>query len=201
MKDKPNWLRLLDILTFGGLTLLAGVIALYASLATITTPHAKEGLTLLWVVALTFAGIWGRLTWLRKKELDQFTWFPKHGFMVNPGGYLLPSQEIFNKSVEMIIAAWERHFPQASRIVDDGEVIWVWMSKELSEKPNELTGRTVKGFVIAATRTMAVDYDLSGEDWDKTAFRHELGHIIMGEATRDWNQDTHHTFAAANGLP
>ncbi len=201
MKDKPNWLRPLDILTFGGLTLVAVVVAAYSSLATITTPHVREGLTLLWVVALSFAGIWGRLTWLRKKELDQFTWFPKHGFMVNSGGYLLPTQEVFDKSVEVTIAGWEKHFTQASRIVDDGEVIWVWMSKELSENANNLIGRTAKGFTFSATRTMIVDYDLPDEDWDKTAFKHELGHIIMGEATRDWNQDTHHAFAAANGLP
>ena len=138
---KPGWFRLLDLFTFGLGGLASLGLLIYALFAGVQGAHAKEGLCLLAAVGFCFLAIWGKLAYDRKQWQDRFVWYPRYGFMIDPGGYYLPY-----------------------------------------------------------TNSFKVDYDSPVDSLDSTAFAHELGHIIHGNATGQWDQEEHHQFAAAHGL-
>jgi hypothetical protein len=196
---KPTWFRTIDFITIGG----GGVVSLglmaYALIHGVEGKHATEGLILLAVVGIAFLAVWVVFALQRRKWLHQFRWIPEYGFMVNCGGYLLPDSEKFNAAVQRVIAMWFPYHPTARGIVLS-EVNWLWFSKTLNETVSPIATRLCKGLTISATRTMIVDYDNTDDDLSKTAFAHELGHLIRGTATAQWSQSEHHKFAADHGL-
>lgn len=196
---KPVWFRLLDLLTIG----LGGLVSLgllvYALFAGVQGAHAKEGLCLLAVVGFCFIGIWGKFCYDRKKWLSQFVWFPTYGFMISPSKYKLPGPYEIDRNVRKTIDGWAKYHPNAEAIVKS-QVNWVWFDKTLDEQPNELAGRLCNGFAVSNSNAFMVDYDTGAEALEVTAFAHELGHIIHGHATGQWNQEEHHQFAASHDL-
>jgi len=197
---KPVWFRLLDLLTIG----LGGLVSLgllvYALFAGVQGAHAKEGLCLLAVVGFCFIGIWGKFVYDRKKWLSQFVWIPTYGFMISPSKYKLPKPYEINCVIKKTIDGWTPYHPNAEALVK-ARVNWVWFDEKLDQKPDELTGRLSNGYAIGGTNSFKVDYDTGDEPLELTAFAHELGHIIHGNATGQWSQEEHHQFAAAHSLP
>jgi hypothetical protein len=47
---------------------------------------------------------------------------------------------------------------------------------------------------------MAVDFDDPNQPFERTAFEHELGHVIHGFATGTWDLAEHHDFMKKKGL-
>lgn len=197
---KPAWFRPLDFITIaGGGVVSLGLLA-YALLHGVEGKHATEGLVLLAVVGLCFIGMWIVFALQRRKWLSQFVWYPKYGFMVSPGGYMLSNiSSALNLLIKRTIDGWAPYHPNAEAIVR-ARVNWVWFDKTLNETPHELTGKLCKGFAIGNTNSFVVDYDTGTEILEHTAFEHELGHIIHGNATGQWDQAEHHKFAADHGL-
>jgi hypothetical protein len=197
---KPSWFRLVDLLTIG----LGGIVSLglliYAAFSGVQGPHAKEGLCLTAVVGLCFIGIWLVFALQRKKWLSQFIWYPRYGFMVSPGGYLLPHDNyVLDTLIKRTIEGWTPYHPNAEAIVKS-EINWVWFDKTLNETVSPMAGRLCKGFTISGTHCFMVDYDKMTDPLESTAFEHELGHVIHGNATNQWDQAEHHAFAAAHDL-
>lgn len=196
---KPSWFRLIDVLTIG----LGGLVSLgllvYAGCVGAQGAHAKEGMYLTAVVGLCFTGIWLRFALERKKWLDSYTWIPKYGLLVQFNGYAACSIEELLELTEKTILAWTPFHPEARWIVTH-DLLWVSFQLGLNEgRSQNITSRRVKGFVISGTREMCVDYD-GDEKAQLTAYEHELGHIIRGNATKKWDAVEHHYFAAARGL-
>jgi hypothetical protein len=195
---KPSWFRPIDFLSFAlpGVVLIG--LTIYAMIAGADAP--KGGIWGCWLVAFSFVAIWGRFCWLRKKWLDEFTWYPTYGVMMHPGaGYKLPSPEYLDSTIQAIVKKWTVFFPNAeSALLSD--VNWCWFKKNLNETPMNPAGRKVNGFTIPGSHEFEVDYDTDTQNLVQTAFPHELGHVIMGNSTGKWDQDTHHNFMKEHGL-
>jgi hypothetical protein len=196
---KPSWFRLVDLLTIG----LGGIVSLglliYAAFSGVQGPHAKEGLCLTAVTGFCFIGIWLRFVLERKKWLDSYTWIPQYSLLVQFNDYTACSVGDLLELTERTIQAWSTYHPEARWIITR-DILWVSFQKGLNEgKVPNITGRKVKGFVISGTRDVCVDYD-GNEEAQRTAYEHELGHVIRGNATKQWNTAEHHAFAAAHGL-
>jgi hypothetical protein len=199
MKKKPQWFRPIDAVSFLIPIVGASAATIYAMAVGVEGPHAKEGIALCWVVVALFIAIWGVYSYQRKKALDQYRWYPNYGFFVHPGGYQLPPDGVFDGSVFKTIQLWSRFHPNAEQIIQQ-EVIWVFFKKDLDESPRNLAHMKVEGLTVAYSHVMAVDYDHPEDDFNHTAFEHELGHIIHGHATGTWDLAEHHDFAKKNGL-
>jgi hypothetical protein len=197
MKKKPSWFRPIDFMTMAFAGIVVAGLTIYMLVVGYDGP--KSAPYLMATVALGFFAVWGRFCQARKQSLDEFTWYPTYGFMVKPEYYLLPSPVAFDALVKAAIDAWSPYFSNAEQIVQS-EVLWVWFKKDLNENDKNLAHYKVKGLTIDNSFMMEVDYDTSGDDLAKTAFRHELGHVIMGHATGKWDQTVHHAFMREHGL-
>ncbi len=198
-KKKPSWFRKLDFAVLVGIALALVAFTIYASAVGIEGSHATEAIIASYSVAVTFLVIFGRLCLIRKKWLDEFKWYPTYGFMVHPENYKLLDDKAFDDVVSKTISKWSVHYNNAQSVVDE-EVIWVWFKKSLDENANNKANRTVNGLTISFSHTMMVDYDTPSDDINITAFAHELGHLIMGHTTHEWDLETHHKFMGDNGL-
>lgn len=197
---KPHWFRLIDFASIAGLGILSGGVTVYAMSVGVEGPRAREGVVLCWVVTALFFAIWAWFCRARKKWLDEFTWYPAFGIMMHPGdGYVLPSQEECDRVVRLTVDRWSAHFPKAEEVVKE-EVVWCWFRKDLDETARNPARQRVNGLTVAGTHKIMVDYDSDDQALETTAFEHELGHVIMGNATGKWDQTEHHEFAKKNGL-
>ncbi len=190
---KPSWFRWSDLVAFLLPVVGIGVVSLYAMRVGVEGSNAKGGLALCWGVAATFMGIWARICWLRRKALEEFTWFPTYGFMVHGNGYQLPDGKAFDALILKTIQAWAPYHPNAEALVKE-KVVWVYFEKDLDENDKNPAHTKVKGFTFASSHTMVVDFNDPSEPLEKTAFEHELGHVIHGHATGGWNLAEHHQF-------
>lgn len=197
---KPSWFTLLDLLSFGIPTLGVIGVTVYGMIVGFEGPHALQGEILCWVVAASFLAIWGRYTWLKKKSFDEFTWYPTYGFMVHGNGYTLPSSIDLDILVAKTIGLWTPYHPDAQTIVKS-DVNWVYFVKDLNESDTNPTHQKVNGYTFSGTHTMTVNFNNATDPFDKTSFQHELGHVIHGFATGQWDMTEHHQFMAAHGLP
>jgi hypothetical protein len=193
---KPSWFRLIDFLSIAGLGILSGGITIYAMTQHATGPKGWQALC--WVVTGTFLAIWARFAYARKQWLDTFRWYPKHGFMVQYEQLTPYTDAVLDATIEHAIAAWTPYFPAQKMI--EAEVTWVWFKKGLDETALNPAHKKVNGVTLYGSHLIEVDYDTFADDIDKTAFEHELGHVIMGNATGQWDNDTHHAFAREHHL-
>lgn len=202
---KPSWFNWIDLLTIGGGGVVCVAFVIYGLLTGTEGEHATEGLILSGVVGLVFIGIYMRTAWARWALVRSFKWYPR-GFMVkvvgnDPGAYMLPSPSELNEVVDDVMWGWGAHHMSTREILAEGP-IWVYFSRSLLDHlPPELRRIYCNGFTVSGTRVMYVEYDSTYEPLSKTAFAHELGHIIHGNATKQWDQTEHHKFAAERGLP
>lgn len=197
--QKPSWFRWIDFATLGGMSIVSLAVFIYAFTNKITTPHATEGLCLLGTVTLCFAGIYLKFTYDHKKWWGAFTWYPEYGFMINPGKYKLPDYEELNRLIKKTIDAWTPYHPTADSIVRS-EVNWVWFEEDLNTKVRDVVGKLCRGYAIPFSHSMGVDFDTPDDVLESTAFEHELGHIIRGNATGNWDGGEHHKFMREHGL-
>jgi hypothetical protein len=195
---KPVWFRWFDLLTLGLGAAVSFGLLLYAIIAGIDSPHAKEGLCLLAAVGLAFAAIYARFLMLRRAWLKEFTWYPTYGFMIRANGYNLPAPTVVEAIIQLTVDRW-RPYHAAAGILR-AEVNWVNFDRTLNEKVNPFATKLCKGFAVSDTRYMAVDFDTPDDKLEATAFEHEIGHVIRGNATGQWVQAEHHKFAADHGL-
>ncbi len=151
------------------------------------------------LVGVTFATIWVRFALDRKAHLERFRWYPTYGFMVEANGYQLPDDALFDSVVARTIRAWSRFHPDAESIIKR-EVCWAHFHKDLDETPLNPAKQKVEGFTFVGTHVVYVDFDKPDSPLERTAFEHELGHIIRGYATRNWDMNEHHDFVHRNGL-
>lgn len=194
---KPSWFRLIDLvsITFGGFLTIGALI--YALLNKAAGPTGWP-----WVFVATAAGFFGvyfRFAWARKKWLDTFRWYPAYGFMVQCENWKPYSDINFNAAVLDVIAAWSQVHQNTAEVLRR-EIKWVWFKRDLNETPHNPAHQKVKGVTIAGGYSMYVDYDKPDDALSETAFAHELGHVIHGNVTGDWNQENHHKFMAEHNL-
>lgn len=196
---KPSWFKVWDLVSFGIPVVGISALTTYAHIMGVEGKHAGQALALCWVVVAAFVAIYLRLLWMRKETLKQYRWYPHYGFMLRLGEYQLPEEGVLDGLVWKTIQLWSKHHQNAEEIIKSS-INWVSFHQHLNENDKNRAHHKVKGFTVAASHVMAIDYDLPSDPFEKTAMAHELGHVIHGFATSDWNEDHHHEFMRVSGL-
>ena len=197
---RPGPWRLEDALTFGGVSGLVTAVAVYAQVMGSDGP--ASGQTLLWVVSAAFWAIYGVLVWARWRFIASFDLVLPNGMMVRTNGYKAPLVE-FEKELEGVKTLWSPHIPRAAELLRQSRV---WVNFEAKKLK-------LSGFVQETPKLFAGLTSMGGESMrltyfedpvlplSKTAFSHELGHIILGRSTGSWDNTTHHAFMKEHSLP
>lgn len=195
----PHWFKLLDLATFGSLPVISAAVTIWAHVAEATGPKGWQAL--MWVVTAVMLGIYIRVVLLRRSFLKRFTFFGgKYGIMVEAGEYkTVIEQNMISAETDRTIEGWKKIFSNAEEIARK-DYLWVWF------EPGPITrdrGSKVKvnGYTIARGRDMIVGYRAEDQPLERTAYAHELGHVIQGHATGDWTESTHHKRSKDNKLP
>lgn len=196
---KPTWFNWYDFLSIGGLGIVSLGLFIYALVVGIQSSDAKQGYILLAVVSALFLGIYLFWCLARKKEFDKFTWYPTYGFMVrSDGGYPLPSPEALDSLVKKTIDVWTPY--HSAQAILESDTNWCWFEANLNTSTAEV-GFLCKGYTTPNSHKFKVDYDKATDPLESTAFAHELGHVIRGNATGNWDGEEHHKFMKDHGLP
>lgn len=196
---KPQWFRVLDLLTIGSGGLMVIGALIYIAIVGVQSPNAVQGIIGLCVVGLCFIAIYAFYVYNRKKWLDSFEWFPTYNLMIQPNGYVLPASGEIDGVVWKTIQAWKPFHPNAEALLKS-DTNWVYFQIGLNESPVNPARQKVKGLTVAGTHVIEVDFDNATDALESTAFEHELGHIIHGLATGNWDMGEHHRFMEAHGL-
>lgn len=197
--QKPSWFTLRDLVFFGIPIVGISAVTIYAHIVGVEGEHAGQALALCWVVVAAFIAIYLRLLWIRKETLKQYRWYPTYGFMLRYGEYQLPEEGVLDGSVWKTIQLWSKLHPNAEAIVKSN-INWVSFHKHLDENDKNRAHMKVEGYTVAVSHVMAIDYDTPTDAFEKTAFEHELGHVIAGFATNNWDMVVHHEVMKKNGL-
>jgi len=185
---------------------MPAVAAAYAFIHGYEAKHHTEAGVLMVTVPVLMWLLWGRVMYDRKKFLDSCTWLPTYGFMVVPDTrvpeqerYLLPAEQEFDSVVASTVNAWKPFHPEADSLMHRS-VKWLTFRKDLNEVPLTPKIGLVKGLTTGWGTEIFIDYDNRLDVLEKTAFEHELGHVIHGLATNTWDQEEHHAFMKKNHL-
>lgn len=197
---KPSWFRIADLLILVGTAVIVAGLAAYGAIVGVQGNNALQGLILMFVVAFAFVAIWAKSAYDRKKWLDTFIWYPTYGFMVHAeNGWQPPTSEAFDALVKATLDAWTPLIKNSEQALMS-DVKWVTFRKNLDETTINPAKRKVNGLTLAGSHTFGVDIDSPSDPIETTAFAHELGHVIMGNATNNWNEADHHRFMKEHKL-
>lgn len=191
-----NWK---DAFSFGGVSVVATALALYAQVKGVEGPSSAY--TLLWVVAGTFWFIYGVLVWSRWRFINRYDLVLPNGTMVRTNGYKATLVE-FERELERISLLWVPFFLTAPELLKMNR-IWVSFEPKVLKQPfSRETPKTFAGLTSMGGESVRLTYfENPNLPLQKTAFAHEMGHIILGRATKKWDNDEHHTYMKEHKLP
>jgi hypothetical protein len=162
----------------------------------------KQAPYLLAATAAGFLFIYWRVIKIRQKDIQGFILVggPEYGFLVNLGDYNPPGGLAELKTlVQDTAKGWEKAFAeQEIHGALTKDYIWVWFKPGDLDRPDHVPGK-VAGYDVY--RKMVVGYKAKDIALEHTAFTHELGHVIQGTVTEDWDMTTHHARSKKLGLP
>jgi len=209
---KPIWFKLGDLLGFGGPTLLSliGTIIVFCSDNIV---NAKTGAPvptgvfgvhgLMVTLTLTFLAIYLYVIRLRIKELKEFRYMAGNGYgvMVHSGKYetSFKDSDILDQ-FEQAFSDWDKIFPSKVYPKVNGHVFWVWFEPAPVHDPKSKKIK-VAGMTIAGSSKTVIAYKDPKQPLDKTALQHEIGHMIQGAVTDNWDITEHHKRSAEYKLP
>jgi hypothetical protein len=194
----PSTLQFGDFIAFG----LGGVVCIglliYGLIVGFESSSVGQAPFILAATAAGFLLVYWNVIKIRKNNLKDFVLLggPEYGFLVNAGGY--PSNKLseLKTIVNDTVKAWEKvavddpaFSPEAIANALNADYIWVWFKPgdihPLFKPAAKLAGYTIH-------RKMVVGYRSEDTSLIRTAFVHELGHIIQGTITGVWDNDIHH---------
>ncbi len=193
---KLSFFNIKEFLSVGMLSVLSliATVIVFAVLHPLQEAHA-----LMTVVTLVFAGIYVRLLFARKAELDRFE-------LIKGGNYrLMVRYSTYDVSPEDIKAEFDSTVQAYSEVfgtdrvqdaVEKAKTFWLIFE----EMPLKIYGKNISGGTTYYTTNMTVGY-VKGQDIKTTAFKHELGHIIQAGVSGVWDEAEHHKISKENNLP
>lgn len=191
---RPRAFRFLDLATFGLAALIITVFAIFVQ----TTKQRMDAYGLMWATAGCFWAIYGAVVYLRWKFIQSYPIFLTGGILVNPDKYET-SDKVLGKEVQRVLALYEPFVPRAAALIADTNV---WFTFRPGPFPHpQILNAKVAGFVTVGGESGQIGYTAVDQPIEKTAFAHELGHVILGRAWDDWDEEKHHAFMKKNGLP
>lgn len=193
---KPSAFKFFDLLTFGIPTACVFALAFHVARSDVST----ESKALMWACAFSFLSIYALLVFWRYRSLNKFIWYPKHGFMVNVDEWA-GDRSGMDLLIERTANSWKEAENYPSLKIIHKNVIWVHFKPGPITRVRNQIIKPVAGYVIARGFDMVVGYLERGQSLDRTAFEHELGHLIQGHATDSWDEAEHHARAKRHGIP
>lgn len=203
MKYPSPW-KLIDFLSFGLFATVPTIIALIFSFsgplvdstgANVTVP----GLLTIWGVVVLSWFVYFTLVYNRYLFNKRFSIKTKYNVMVNPNGYHITTRNV-EEAIESMIEKFS-HSPIDAKKHLEKDFIWVYFDPYLiGEKYGE--PKKLWGFVKVGGNMAWVSYAKSVKEdvpdpkkpIEKTAFIHEISHIILHRAIGTKNEKTHHDF-------
>ena len=192
---KPSIFRIQDTLTFGVLSIISLILAIYVSMKADDIPASS--MALIWVVALCFIGIYQCVLWMRYKFLSDFKYAIPDNFLVDPSGYKV-SQEQISSEINRVVSILEKNYTDTKNAIKS-DVIYIKFNDGPLPPQTEF-GVKRMGYVVVNGNVAYVAYLKSDEKVNETALGHEISHIILGRVTGDWDCDIHHKIMQQLGV-
>ncbi len=192
---RPSPFKILDALTFGLLSVAMTGLAIYVQ----TTPQTTQAYALTWTVAAAFWAIYVGLIYVRARFIAKFPIMLTGGIMVNPENYLTAAA-VLDREVQRTLKLYENvGFSDAINLISKSTT---WLTFRPGPFPHPQNYKVkVAGFITAGGEGGQIGYTSPDQPIEQTAFAHELGHIILGRAWKDWDMARHHAFMKEHGLP
>jgi hypothetical protein len=191
---KPNIFRFIDAISFGMLAAIATSLAIYVHLTSKTDPIPAQAYALLWVVAGSFWLIYGLLIYTRYKSIKQIRYVTRHGLLVCPGQFEVLQTDIENETA-LTITSWTTATGwEGCRDAIESKPIYVFF-KTFPVKTHWRSG-LFAGYTIGQTIVVGFKPEIA-----KTAFAHELGHLIHKKWKGYWSEKECHNFMQEKKLP
>ena len=190
-----NLFRWKDFLTFGLLGLASTIASIYVTTNLSTeTPNRAEAIGLMWVVTVLFWLGYIAILVMRNKFLNSITFTTAHNIYVIAGDFKVNKSDIEKETSETIIK-WKTatNWYGCERSARQGLYLFI--------KPYPVQAHASLGKVAGYTvgKHMIIGYKPE-EHISKTAYAHELGHVIHREWTGEINEKAAHDFMKNNKL-
>lgn len=194
---RPSPFTLADALSFGGVSAVMTALGIHAVVAVGTA-----GLPV-FLPALVGWGIYAWLVSMRKKLIDSYPHMTKHGVMVDlaaaRGRWTLKQvEEEIDRSVVLTAGALGKSSANMHEMLASKHV-WLRFEPGPIDHPQNRAVK-VAGFITHKGEHMRVGVESSMTSIDKSALAHEVGHVLLGRHTEDWDQGRHHAFMVEHGL-
>lgn len=200
----PSPWKLIDFLSFGLFATVPTIIALIFSFSGPLTTSTGEVVTVpalltIWAVIAVFWFVYFSLVYNRYLFIKKFPLKTKYNVMVSPNGYHITTRNV-EEAIESMLEKFSQSPVNAKKYLEK-DFIWVFFDPNLiGEKYGE--PRKLWGFVKVGGDMVWLSYAKSAKEdvpdykkpIEKTAFIHELTHIILMRATGSKNEREHHDF-------
>lgn len=202
---RPSPWQLNDAYSFGLVALLMTAGALAITLWG-EAESLASAIALGWVVAAVGWAFYGWLVYSRWRYIQRFDVALSHGIMVARNGYLASSLELEDELQRFI----QLYAPHVRNVVDVLEEKRIWVVFHPGAIRNVGGYEKVAGFVVVGGNVAHVAYfrrqdgivqEDPAAEARRTAFAHELGHIVLGRSWGNWDQGKHHDFQRFHKIP
>jgi hypothetical protein len=198
---KPSPFKLLDLCSFGLVAIIFTTLAIYCAVSGVT----GQALVMMFAVAALGWGIYAALVLIRKSFIDEF---PEsvNKVQIKRAGYLAPLHDM---ETDLNDLTGKMRVDYGSK-VDDALKDWIWVEFKPGVVYLGYDKKTkVAGYVTVGGSSAYVGYFKKLPNGEfvsdptvpirNTAFRHEIGEILLGRITGDWTESKHHAILAKYG--
>lgn len=195
---KPSPFKVKDLISFG----LPSILLIAASIAFmfLLVPF-QEFHVMMWVISALVIGAYSIVVAKRAAKLSKFKFVKVKNFalMIEKSEY--SDDKPIKSSVLDTVQGWSEYFgDQEVNKSLSNQIIYIYFKKAPLYSPNNQVN-SVAGYNPYYTNDIYVSYKDLNHELKKTAFEHELGHVIQGLVTGVWDQSAHHKLSAELGLP
>lgn len=188
---KPSIFKPFDVLFM----LLPCFLCASVAVATFLYPTPLGAKVLMTVVTLCFMGIYATQLQLRYSFIASYPLKLACNVHVRLNGYKGTAEEL-NKEITGLIGLYSTYYVDAATLLGE-EPVWVeFLPDIITINGQRVAGYTTDGNVVKVSYYLRLA-DNTTIAWaeapvDRTAFAHELAHVVIGRATGSWSNEAHH---------
>lgn len=186
-------INIYDFLKFGIVTIISIIITTYILIIPTISLEPKILSSLVSIILLAYymGVIISRYNIFKDYDLEI-----KYGIRIKLNGYN-KSKEQLETEIDRITAMYSSYVNSPGKYFEND-----WVFIDFKNKVITMTERNLKvmGFVTVGGTHGEVVYLDRDIALSRTALAHELGHIILGRAWNNWDEEKHHKFMSDNNL-
>lgn len=188
--DKPAWFNKKDLFTFGIFAVSSTTLSALAWVVEIEAAGKELDIRLgLHALSVFAVALYALVMFLRKRKLSKYSWLPKHGVLLDPGGFDVPHADI-NNLLDRVLDGWEKEANWPARQLMADNYLYISFRALPLIDPD---GKNVLGYPINKSFEVVVGISEEGDVVD-TSLEHELNHIFYGHFIKKWDHEEHHQF-------